>query len=309
MSQLTRLLSQATQGLLTVLVLVLAVFFVIRLLPGDPARAVAGELATVEDVERIRQEMGLDQPLHVQAVRYLQRLAVGDLGKSLRTYQPVWVEIQQRIGRTLVLSGTALFLSLIIGLALAVVAARRPGSLADSAVNITAILAYGTPVFWVALVAIDLFAVRWRLLPSGGQDTARHLILPALVLSFFLMGPIAQITRSSLAEILNRDYIWMARAKGVGEWRVLAVHALRNALLPTLAYMGTQAGLLFGGAAITETIFTWNGLGQLAVTAALSRDYPLLQGLLLTIGIGFVLINLSLEFIYGVVDPRIRLKA
>jgi ABC-type dipeptide/oligopeptide/nickel transport system permease component len=307
--QLTRLLTQAAQGLLTVLVLVLAVFVLIRLLPGDPARAVAGELATVEDVERVRQEMGLDQPLPVQALRYLQRLSTGDLGKSLRTFQPVWVEIQQRIGRTLVLSGTALVLSLVLGLALAVVAARRPGSLADTTINITAILAYGTPVFWIALVAIDLFAVRWRLLPSGGQDTVRHLILPALVLSFFLMGPVAQITRSSLAEILGKDYIWMARAKGVGEWRILTLHALRNALLPTLAYMGTQAGLLFGGAAITETIFAWNGLGQLSVTAALSRDYPLLQGLLLVIGIGFVLINLCLEFTYGLVDPRIRLSA
>lgn len=304
-----RVIAKAAQGLITVLALVLAVFLLIRLLPGDPARVVAGELASQQDVERLRQEMGLDRPIHVQVLRYLQSLAVGDLGTSVRTYEPVWVEIQHRIVRTMVLSGSALALALTLGLGLAVLAARKPGSLADTVINMISVLAYGTPVFWVGLVSIDLFAVRWGVLPSGGQDSLKHLILPMSVLTFYLMGPIAQLTRSSLAEVMHRDFIWMVRAKGVGEWRVLMVHALRNALLPTLAYMGTQAGLLFGGTAITETIFGWNGLGRLIVTAALSRDYPLLQGLLLVIGIGFVFINTFIEFLYGIVDPRIRLMA
>ena len=300
---------QTTRGVLTVLALVLAVFILVRLLPGDPARAVAGELATPEDVDRVRTEMGLDQPLLVQVARYAQRLVVGDLGKSLRTYQPVWTEISVRIPRTLLLAGTSLAVALLVALALAILAARFPGSLADTVVSAIAVLSYGTPLFWVALVAIDIFAIRLRVLPTGGQDSLKHLILPMAVLSFYLIGPIAQLTRNSLAEVMNEDFIWMARAKGASEWRVLSVHALRNAFLPTLAFMGTQAGLLFAGAAITETIFAWNGLGRLVVTSALSRDYPLLQGLLLIIGLGFVLINTTLEFAYGIVDPRIRLKA
>jgi ABC-type dipeptide/oligopeptide/nickel transport system permease component len=306
---LTGTLAKTVQGLVTVVVLVLSVFVLIRLLPGDPARAVAGELASAQDVERVRQEMGLDQPLQVQLARYLQRLANGDMGTSVRTFQPVGSVIMERVGRTLVLSASAMTLALLLAILLAVLAARQPGSILDSSINVVAVLSYGTPVFWVALVAIDLFAVRLHWLPSGGQTTIQHLILPMSVLAFFLMGPLAQLLRTSLSEVMSKDFIVMARAKGLNEWRVLLVHALRNAMLPTLAYLGTQAGLLFAGAAITESIFGWNGLGSLVVSSALSRDYAMLQGLLLVIGVGFVFINIGIELLYGVVDPRMRLRA
>lgn len=303
---MTGVLGKAVQGFLTVVVLVIAVFVLIRMLPGDPARAVAGELASAQDVERVRQEMGLDQPLQIQLVRYLQRLAQGDMGTSVRTFQPVASVIMERIGRTLVLSAFAIALALLLAVFLAILAARWPGSALDTSINVIAVLSYGTPVFWVALVAIDFFAVRLRWLPSGGQTSAEHLVLPTAVLTFFLMGPLAQLLRTSLSEVLSRDFIVMARAKGLTEWRVLLVHALRNAMLPTLAYLGTQAGLLFAGAAITESIFGWNGLGSLVVGAALSRDYATLQGLLLVIGVGFVFINTGIELLYGVVDPGMR---
>lgn len=301
-----RLLIHFLQNVLTVLSVVVLIFLLVRLLPGDPAVAFAGIEATSEDIQRIREIMGLDEPLYKQLLLLLKRLAVGDLGKSVRSHLPVWVEISSRIGRTALLAVSALGLGSLIGVALAILATRYPGSFLDGLIGITAVVAYSTPLFWIALVLVDILGVRIRVLPTSGYGTFKHLILPMSVLAFYLMGPIAKLTRGSLLEIMRKQYITTARSKGMRELYILYRHALKNAILPTIAYLGTQAGLLFGGAAIIETVFAWHGLGMLVVSAALSRDYPLLQGCVLVIGIIFVFVNSISEFLYEILDPRLR---
>lgn len=303
---MSRVAARAIQSVATLLILLILIFLLVRLLPGDPAVAFAGEYATAEDVERMRINMGLDKPIPVQLFLFLKRLAAGDLGKSVRTHLPVWDEISGRIGRTILLASSSIGLALLIGIGIAILATRYPGSFVDTLIGLLTVIAYSTPLFWIGLVGIDLLGVRLGVLPTGGHESWRHLILPMSVLGFYLMGPIAQLTRGSLREVMSQDYILIARAKGIPEVRILSIHALRNAILPTLAYLGAQAGLLFGGAAIVETVFSWHGLGMLVVTAALSRDYPLLQGCVLVIGVAFVVINSFLEFVYEIVDPRVR---
>ena len=265
-------------GALTVMVLVLAIFLLERIVPGDPARNIAGPTASAEDVEHIRESLGLNDPLPSQVGSFLSRIGRGDLGTSIRTGRPVWTEISQRAPRTIILAGSALGVAILGALAMSLAATVRRSAWLDSAIDMISVLSYGTPVFWIAIVAQDTIGVRFDLLPTSGYGGWQHLILPMLVLAFFLVGPLAQLLRGSLSDVMTEDYIEMARAKGVGEGRVVARHALKNALIPTLAYIGTQAGILFGGAAITETIFAWQGLGMLVVTAAVSRDYPLLEG-------------------------------
>jgi peptide/nickel transport system permease protein len=301
-----RIAVRTVYGILTVLFLVIIIFLLIRLLPGDPAILMAGEYASAADVQRIRETMGLDQPLYVQLGLFLQRIAVGDLGKSIRTQVPVLDEITGRVGRTAQLAVSALSMAILTGISLAILGTSNPGSIMDRSINLLATIAYSTPLFWIALILMNLLGVSLGVLPTSGHGTWRHLVLPMSVLAFYLMGPIAQLTRGSLGEVMNQDYILMARAKGVFERLILYQHALRNAILPVLAYLGTQVGLLFGGAAIVETVFSWHGLGMLVVTSALSRDYPLLQGCVLVIGIVFVSINSLLEYLYEIVDPRLQ---
>ena len=295
-------------GALTVTVLVLAIFVLERVVPGDPARNIAGPTASAEDVENIRESLGLNDPLPSQVGSFLSRMVRGDLGTSIRTDRPVWTEISQRAPRTVLLAGSALGVAMVGALVMALVATVRRSAKLDGAIDMISVLSYGTPVFWIAIVAQDMIGVRLDLLPTSGYGGLQHLVLPMLVLAFFLVGPLAQLLRGSLSEVMTEDYIEMARAKGVGERRVVVRHALKNALIPTLAFIGTQAGILFGGAAITETIFAWQGLGMLVVTAAVSRDYPLLEGLVLVIGLTFVVINSLIEGTYGWLDPRIRAK-
>ena len=295
-------------GALTVTALVLAIFLLERIVPGDPARNIAGPTASAEDVEHIRDSLGLNDPLPSQVGSFVSRIARGDLGTSIRTGRPTWTEISQRAPRTLILAGSALAVAVLGALAMALVSTVYRSRWLDSTIDMISVLSYGTPVFWVAIVAQDVFSVRLDLLPTSGYGGLQHLVLPMLVLAFFFVGPIVQLLRGSLSDVMTEDYIEMARAKGVGEWRVVTRHALKNALIPTLAFIGTQAGLLFGGAAITETVFAWQGLGMLVVTAAVSRDYPLLEGLVLVIGLAFVVINSLIEGTYGWLDPRIQAK-
>ncbi|MFQ3568562.1 MAG: ABC transporter permease [Aggregatilineales bacterium] len=290
------------------------VFWSIRLVPGDPAIALAGELATPELTQRVRENLGLDQPVPIQYVRYLGRIVQGDLGRSIRSGLPVLEEIQIRLPRTLTLATASLIVSSIIGIAIGVTAARRPNSWFDGISMVFALLGVSMPIFWLGLMLMILFSVQLPqilglsgpLLPPTGSGTWQHLVMPVTALAASSMAIQARMTRACMLEVLRQDYIRTARAKGQHERRVIYGHALRNAMLPIVTIIGLQFGTLLGGAVLTETVFAWPGIGRLLVDAIGYRDYPVIQGVVLVIAIGFVLTNLVVDILYAYLDPRIQ---
>lgn len=290
------------------------VFWSIRLVPGDPAIALAGELATPELTQRVRENLGLDQPVPVQYVRYLGRIVQGDLGRSIRSGLPVLEEIQIRLPRTLTLATASLIVSSIIGIAIGVTAARRPNSWFDGISMVFALLGVSMPIFWLGLMLMILFSVQLPqllglsgpLLPPTGSGTWQHLVMPVTALAATSMAIQARMTRACMLEVLRQDYIRTARAKGQHERRVIYRHALRNAMLPIVTIIGLQFGTLLGGAVLTETVFAWPGIGRLLVDAIGYRDYPVIQGVVLVIAVGFVLTNLVVDILYAYLDPRIQ---
>lgn len=284
------------------------VFFVFQLIPGDPARMYAGEQASQETVEQVRRELGLDRPVLAQYTAYLNRLAHGDLGRSIFTRRPVTVEIKSRFWNTVKLSLGAIALATALGMFLGAISAIKRGSLWDHLASVLALVGISIPVFWLGLLLMYLFSLELRLLPTAGNATWRHYIMPTVTLSVFSLAFITRMTRSSLLETIQQDYVRTARAKGVPEHLVYLRHALRNALLPIVTVVGLRFGYMLGGAVITEEIFAWPGMGRLLITAVSQRDIPVVQGVLLVFATSFVLVNLLIDIAYAFVDPRIRYR-
>jgi peptide/nickel transport system permease protein len=334
-------------------------FVLLRLVPGDPVHTMLGEHATPEQVARSRAEMGLDQPLPVQYLRYAGNLVRGDWGRSIKTNLPVTAELAQRLPATLELGLAAMLIASLTGIPLGISAAHRPNSILDLLATGGMLIGVSIPIFWLGLLVAYLFGYRLGWLPPSGRlsigvemmplteaygldqsctgplgivilplagflsnfyvlnslltlnltalvDTIRHLILPALTLSLVPLAIITRMTRSCLRDALAQDHVRTARAKGLSERAALLSHALRNAWLPILTVIGLQLGMLFSGAILTETIFSWPGLGQLVVDRVLARDYPVIQGIVLVSGLLFVMISLVIDACYAYLDPRIR---
>jgi len=292
------------------------IFMVLHLAPGDPAEIMLGSQATQADLNRLRAELGLTEPLYVQYIHWLGLVARGDLGRSIWMKRPVLTEVLGRFKATLVLTGAALVLSTAGGLALGILSAVRPNSLLDRLSAVASLFGASMPVFWLGIVLMVIFALWLGWLPASGmfapygggdlRDLLAHLALPAVTLAAASVTIIARLTRSTMLETLGQDYIRTARAKGVVERAVVLRHGLKNALIPIVTVVGVQAGYLLGGAVLTETVFAWPGVGTLMVQGILARDFPLVQGCVLVVALSFVVINLIVDLLYAWLDPRIR---
>jgi len=287
-------------------------FMLLQLVPGDVAQVIGGPQATPEVVEQIRRDLGLDRPLAVQFLLYMGRVLRGDLGYSMINNTPVISELAEAIGPTAELMVACLVWSVPIGIALGTVAAVNRGNMLDRLIIAVSVLGVSTPVFFVGLMLIMYAGYQWELLPFLGRagplwtrEGLAHIALPALTLGLIFIGPVARMTRTAALEVMNADYVRTARAKGLAERTVIVRHVLRNALIPVITLIGLQAGFLLGGAVVTETIFSWPGVGRLAVGAILARDLPLAQGSILVLAVSFIVINLVVDVLYGVLDPRV----
>ena len=312
----------------------IVVFFMVRAIPGDPAQLLLGQQATQEQVQQVRQNMGLDKPVIVQYGIFLADALRGDLGDSIVTGRPVTTELLARFPATLELTAFAMLVAVLVGVPVGVISAVKQYSWLDKFTSVLALTGISMPIFWLAMILIVIFFVNLGWLPFPGRlstgyavtsitglvlvdslltlnfpafwDGLKHLIMPAIALGTIPMAIIMRMTRSSMLEVMGEDYVRTARAKGVVPWRVIFKHALRNAMLPTVTVIGLQYGLLMGGAVITETIFSWPGVGQIAYDSVNRRDYAMIQGVVLYGAALFVLVNLLVDVLYAVLDPRVR---
>ena len=284
------------------------IFVAIRIVPGDPAALMLGPTATTEDVDILRDKLGLNDSMLRQYATFLGDVARLDFGDSLWLNRPVTKSVSERIGATAKLAFAAMTLALVISFPLGILAALRPRSLLDRAVSIISLVGQSLPSFWLGIMLILVFARQLRWLPSSGAQTWQHMILPSITLSMPLIGILTRLVRSGLMDVLYEDYIRTARAKGLSNRTVLQRHATRNMLIPVVTVIGLQMGNLLGGAVITETVFAWPGIGRLLVDAIFQRDYPLVQAAILFITASFIFINLMVDLSYVYIDPRIKLK-
>ena len=288
-------------------------FLLLQMVPGDPAVVLAGPTAPPDVVEQIRKSMGLDRPVIVQFWMHFERILSGDLGRSLISNKPVTDELAAAIGPTIELMVACLIWSIPLGIAMGTVAAMKRGSLVDRGIMALSVAGVSLPVFFICLLLIQLFGMTFRWFPFVGRggpvwtlEGLRHIALPALSLGMVFIGPVARMTRSSVLEVLKLDHVRTARAKGLTERAVVVRHALRNALIPVVTLVGLQAGYLLGGAVVTETIFSWPGVGRLAVGGILSSDFTIAQGCILVMALTFIAINLIVDILYSVLDPRVQ---
>jgi len=284
----------------------LLVFGIVRMLPGDPATAMAGVHATPEYVEQVRRDLGLDKPLHVQYGRFMAGLFRGDIGTSLRTGLPVGEEVWSRLIPTLELTLVSLVLATVLGVAVGVVSASKPYSVFDYTSMFGALVGLSAPVFWLGLMLMLLFSVHLRWLPAAGRGGIANLVLPSVTLAASSVALVARFTRSTMLDVLRQEYVGTARAKGLREGTVVLRHALRNALIPIVTIIGLRFGALLSGAVLTEIVFAWPGVGRLMVDSISARDYPVVQGAVLMVAVAFVFINLAVDLLYGVLNPRIQ---
>lgn len=292
------------------------VFCLVNWAPGSPVDAMITDTMTAADIEELRVSMGLDAPLHVQYAKWLGRMLTGNLGNSYRTKSPVINNIAERIGPTLLLMGTVLTVSVVLGVFLGILAACKPYSIFDYSASGLAFIGSGMPTFFIALIFIYFFSVKLRWLPTGGMYTnassqslpelIRHMVLPTAVMSISMIGNYIRQTRSAMLEVLGEEYIKMSRAKGMGEKRVVLIHALRNAMLPTITAIGLSVPTLVGGSVVTEQIFGWPGIGSLMVLSVTYRDYPVIMGITVYIAVAVMAVNLLVDLLYGILDPRVR---
>ena len=291
------------------------IFLMIHLIPGDPVLLIAGEEASIEEMQQIRVELGLDQPLIVQYVNYIKKLFKGDLGRSLINRMPVYYELTSRMPATLQLTFTGLSFAIILGIPIGIFSAIKKYTVLDHISMAFALFWLSMPIFWVGIMLVLIFGLELRLLPISGMNGPlfsfagfKYFILPAITLGGPSMAMIARLTRSSVLDELKRDHVLVARSKGLKEKKVVIKHVLRNALAPVITYVGLQFGALLGGAVVVESIFAWPGVGRYILSSIQARDYPAIQGAILLIAVGFVLINIIVDIIYGLLDPRIRVK-
>jgi ABC-type dipeptide/oligopeptide/nickel transport system permease component len=282
------------------------VFSLIHLVPGDPVQAMLGETASPQDVAVLRGRLGLDRPLLTQYGAFLTGLAAGNLGRSLRTNQPVTAAIAERLPATLELAAAAMAVAVLFAIPLGILAAARAGTAIDHLATTAALVGISVPNFWLGPLLAILFSIMLGWLPVSGRGTLAHLVLPAITLGAPLAAVLARMTRASLIEELSELYVLAARARGVSVRRAVLRHAFRNSLIPIVTVLGLQAGAVLTGAVITETIFAWPGVGRLLIQSINFRDYPLVQGCILLIAVTYVAVNLLTDLAYGLLDPRIR---
>ncbi|WP_243090612.1 ABC transporter permease [Thermus neutrinimicus] len=326
-------------GLVPVLFgITLLVFLFLQLIPGDPAQAILGERGTPEQLAALREKLGLNKPLYVQYLTFVKNILTGDLGTSAVSTIPVAEELKRRWPATFELALAATLVAVVLGIPVGILAAVRKNSLVDTLSMSLSLVGVSMPVFWLGLLLVYLFAVNLHWLPTGGRlstdlaidfrpisgflildgilalkpqvlaDALRHLILPALTLGTIPLAILTRITRSAMLEVLSQDYVRTARAKGLGERQVILKHALKNALLPVVTIVGLQFGTLLGGAILTETIFSWPGIGSYIYEGILNRDYPVVQAGVLVVATVFVLVNLLVDLSYALLDPRIQYR-
>jgi glutathione transport system permease protein len=292
----------------TLLLVAIVVFLFVHALPGDPARLAAGPEADQTTVEMVRKELGLDLPLPQQFVRYFTNLIHGDLGHSLRTKRPVANEIGDRLMPTLLLTLTSMVWSVIFGLVIGVVSAVWRNRLPDRVGMTVAVSGISFPAFALGMVLMQVFSVQLGWFPTVGAGTWKHYVLPSITLGAGVAAVMARFTRAAFIEVMQEDYVRTARAKGLSERIVVIKHTFRNALIPVVTMMGLQFGFLLGGSIVVETVFAWPGVGMLLVDAVIMRDYPVIQGLILLFSFEFILINLIVDVLYGMINPTIRYK-
>lgn len=301
------LITRLLQAIPTVFFVTIAVFLMLHLTPGDPAQVFLGDkTSTPEMLERVREDMGLNRPLHEQYLTYMGNALQGDLGRSLRTNIPVTDQIVTRLPWTIELAATAMLIASIFGIGIGIIAALNHNTIIDTIAMTIALIGISMPVYWSSLLLIIVFAVYLKLLPAIGQGGVDRLVLPAIALALVSAGSLARMVRSSMLEVLHQDFVLTARSKGLSEKIVVGRHVLQNALIPVVTILGLMFGRLLGGAVITETIFARLGIGQMYVKAVLEKDFTLVQGTTLFIALMYVFINIFIDLIYVVVDPRIR---
>jgi peptide/nickel transport system permease protein len=296
-------------GISTVIVVGVSffVFMMIHLVPGDPILVMLAESPTVEDRANLEQQLGLNEPLYTQYREYMERAIQGDLGRSIRLQVPVATLIKDRFPATLVLTVSALMLAMIFGILLGTISAVYHRTSGDYAVMLGALVGVSLPSFFLGIMLLLFFGLKLGWLPiAGNTEGLKSLVLPAITLAVVPLAVIARLTRSSLLNVLGEDYIRVARAKGLGRSKVVLRHGLRNSLIPVVTVVGVQFGTLLAGAVIVESVFAWPGIGRLLVNAVNDRDFPLVQGIVLVVSIGFVLVNLIVDVLYPSIDPRVR---
>ena len=292
------------------------IFLLMKLIPGDAAQVLAGPSATRDEVELIREDLGLNEPLLVQYGKWLTRAVRGDLGRSIELKAPVTTMVLERFKNTAILAGASMVLAVVLGVSAGVISATRPLSLFDRLAMVCALFGNSMPTFWLGLVLILVGSLGLGLFPSNGMydirspgglpDLLHHLVLPSITLAGVSAAILARVTRSSMLEVINREYVTTARAKGLNDRRVIWGHALKNAMLPVVTVMGVQLGYLLGGSILVETVFSWPGLGLQLFRAISSRDLPLVQGGVMLVSAIFVFLNLAIDLLYAFLDPRVR---
>ena len=301
------LANRLLQTIPTVFLITIVVFLMLHLTPGDPVLVFIGDKrSTPEQREKIREDMGLNRPIHIQYLTYMGNALRGDLGRSLQTNVPVMAQIVNRLPWTIELSFAALFIASVIGISVGIIAALYHNTIIDTLAMAFALVGISMPVYWSSLLLILFFAVRLRVLPAIGQGGIERLILPATALALVSAGSLARMVRSSMLEVLNQDFVLTARSKGITERVVVIRHVLRNALIPVVTILGLILGYTLSGAVITETIFARLGIGQKYVEAVVQKDFTVVQGMTLFIAMMYVLVNIVVDVIYAIVDPRIR---
>ena len=299
--------SRLAQAALVVFLSLSAVFAMVRL-GGDPVLLFMPMDIQAKDVNEFRQRLGFNDPLPVQYARFVGGALRGDFGESLRYRRDALGLVLERLPATLLLAASSVLLTLVVAVPLGVMTAVKRNTVVDYAGTLGTVIGQAVPGFWLGLMLIYVFSVKLRWLPTGGTGTPAHLVMPSIVLAAFFAARIARLTRSAVLDVLNEEYILTARAKGLGEARVIGKHTLRNSAIPIVTLAGLEAGQLLGGAVITETIFAWPGLGRLTVQALLNRDFPVVLAAVFVISVTYTLINLAVDLLYGWLDPRVRLR-
>jgi len=324
MDRLLFLARRCFKAVLVILCVIAINFALIRAAPGDPATILAGEAGAVDAgfVERIRQDYGLDKPMPVQLLTYMKQLLSFDLGESYRENRPVKEIVLEKLPATLLLTLSAFFFSVVVGVSLGIAAARRAGTLLDTLITAGSLVFFAMPLFWIGLLAIVLFSMKLGWLPPYGMstvgadltgwesvlDVARHLLMPAVTLGLFYVAIYTRVTRAAALEVMDQDFVKTARAKGVPEGRVWRRHILRNSVLPVITFISLQAGHIMGGSVLIETVFAWPGVGRLAFDALFQRDYNLLLAVFFVSSVMVVIFNLIADVLYSIADPRIELQ-
>ena len=301
-------LKRLLQAIPVLLGVIIITFVLMYIVPGDPVVSMVGERYSEETVQRLRQELHLDDPLPLQFLRYVGNVLQGNFGNSFITGEPVAALIIEKFPNTMMLAITAMFFAILIGLTAGIMSSVHPGSFMDRGIMVLALAGISAPVFWVGLILVLVVGVMLQWLPPTGFGGMEYLILPALTLGLRSAAYLARLTRATMLEVLSHDYIRTARSKGLPEWKVFIKHAFPNTLIPVITIIGTDFGSYLSGAVLTESIFGWPGIGRLALEAIMKRDFPVIQGTVLFMAIMFVLMNVLVDLLYGVVDPRIRLE-